>query len=193
MWLTWLLIGGLLVAQPVTLQGRLTDEQVARAIARADKLRDPYVCIGRTAAGEFTVCLQGPEQRIGLEVALTKQAHRRLLVADVSAEVRAQTWTMVVRPNQPALVDGRPVRTPLAEDLRLQLRGHPEVSVRPLTATQVPVAWDNAIGVTLNGQGLTATFDAPTLPAGDLDVVITVEGAIDRRYVLSQSARAQIR
>jgi hypothetical protein len=62
-----------------------------------------------------------------------------------------------------------------------------------LNAAPIPVAWDNAVGVTLKGQGLTATFDPSTLPAGDLDVVIIVEGGTERRYLLSQSARARIR
>ena len=193
MWLNRLFVAGLLVASAAPLQGSLTDQQVARAIDRADKLTDPYVCVGRTAAAEFSVCIQGPEQRIGLAAALAKRAHRRFRPADASADLKAQTWTIVVRPNQPALVDGRPVRAPLAEDLTLQLRGHAEQSVRPLNVARTQVAWDNAVGVTLKGGGLTATFDASTLPAGDLDVVIIAEGDSERRYVLSQSARAQIR
>jgi hypothetical protein len=193
MWFSRLFVAGLLVVSAAPLQGSLTDQQVARAIDRADKLTDPYVCVGRAAAGEFIVCIQGPEQRIGLAVALAKQAHRRFRPADASADLKAQTWTIVVRPNQPALVDGRSVRTPLAEDLTLQLRGHAESSVRPLNAARIPFAWDNAVGVTLKGQGITATFDASTLLAGDLDVVIMAEGGIERRYVLSQSVRAQIR
>lgn len=193
MWLNRLLVAGLLVASAAPLQGSLTDQQVARAIDRADRLTDPSVCVGRTAAAEFSVCIQGPEQRIGLAAALAKRAHRRFRPADASADLKALTWTIVVRPNQPALVDGRSVRTPLAEDLTLQSRGRVELSVRPLKAAPIPVAWDNAVGVTLKGQGLTATFDPSTLPAGDLDVIIIVEGGTERRYLLSQSARARIR
>jgi hypothetical protein len=193
MWLNRLLVAGLLVANAAPLQGSLTDQQVARAIDRADRLTDPYVCVGRTAAAEFSVCIQGPEQRIALAAALAKRAHRRFRPGDASADLKALTWTIVVRPNQPALVDGRSVRTPLAEDLTLQSRGRVELSVRPLNAAPIPVAWDNAVGVTLKGQGLTATFDRSTLPAGDLDVVIIAEGGTERRYLLSQSARAQIR
>jgi hypothetical protein len=195
MWFNRLLFTalGLFLANAAPLQGPLTDQQVARAIARADKLTDPYVCVGRSVAAEFSVCIQGPEQRIGLAAALAKQARRRFRPADASADLRAQTWTIVVRPNQPALVDGRPVHTPPAEDLRLQLRGHPETAVRPLNAARIPVAWDNAVGVTLKGQGLMATLDASTLPAGDLDMVVIAEGRTERLYVLSESARAQIR
>jgi hypothetical protein len=193
MWLNRLFVAGLLVASAAPIQGSLTDQQVARAIDRADRLTDPYVCVGSTAAAEFSVCLQGPEQRIGLAAAVAKRAHRRFRPADASADLKARTWTIVVRPNQPALVDGRPVRTPLAEDLTLQLRGHSESPVRPLNAARFQVAWDNAVGVTLKGRGLTATFDASMLPAGDLDVVIIAEGDTERRYVLSRSARAQIR
>jgi hypothetical protein len=193
MCLNRLLVAGLLVASAAPLQGSLTDQQVARAIDRADRLTDPSVCVGRTAAAEFSVCIQGPEQRIGLAAALAKRAHRRFRPADASADLKALTWTIVVRPNQPALVDGRSVRTPLAEDLTLQSRGRVELSVRPLKAAPIPVAWDNAVGVTLKGQGLTATFDPSTLPAGDLDVIIIVEGGTERRYLLSQSARARIR
>ena len=193
MWLNRLLVAGLLVASAAPRQGSLTDQQVARAIERADKLKDPYVCVGRTAAAEFSVCIQGPEQRIGLAAALAKRAHRRFRPAEASDDLKALTWTVVVRPNQPALVDGRSVRTPFAEELTLQSRGRVEVSVRPLTAARIPVTWDNAVGVTLKGQGLTASFDASTLPAGDLDVVITTEGGTERRYGLSRSARAQIR
>jgi hypothetical protein len=192
MWLNRLLVAGLLVANAAPRQGSLTDPQVARAIDRANRLTEPYVCIGRTAAAEFSVCIQGPEQRIGLAAAVAKRAHRRFGPADASADLKALTWTIVVRPNQPALVDGRSVRTPLAEDLTLQFRGV-ELSVRPLNAARIPVTWDNAVGVTLKGQGLTATFDASTLPAGDLDVVIMAEGDTERRYALSRSARAQIR
>jgi hypothetical protein len=193
MWLNRLLVAGLLVANAAPRQGSLTDPQVARAIDRANRLTEPYVCIGRTAAAEFSVCIQGPEQRIGLAAAVAKRAHRRFGPADASADLKALTWTIVVRPNQPALVDGRSVRTPLAEDLTLQFRGRVELSVRPLNAARIPVTWDNAVGVTLKGQGLTATFDASTLPAGELDVVIMAEGGTERRYALSRSARAQIR
>jgi len=193
MWLNRLFIAGLLVANAAPLQGSLTDQQVTRAIARADKLTDPSVCIGRTVAGEFDVCIQGPEQRIALTAALAKQAHRRFRLEDVSADLRADTWTLVVRPNQPALVDGRSVRTPLAKDLALQVQGHPELSVQPISARRVPIAWDNAIGVTLKGQGLAATFDVSTLPAGDVDVVIIAENASEHSYALTQAARARIR
>jgi hypothetical protein len=193
MWLNRLLAAGLLAANAAPLQGSLTDQQVARAIDRADRLTDPYVCVGRTAAAEFSVCIQGPEQRISLAAAVAKRAHRHFRPADASGDLKALTWTIVVRPNQPALVDGRSVRTPLAEDLTLQFRGRVELSVRPLNAARIPVTWDNAVGVTLKGQGLTATFDASTLPAGDVDVVIIAEGGTERRYGLSQSARAQIR
>jgi hypothetical protein len=193
MWLNRLFVAGLLAASAAPLQGSLTDQQVARAIDRANRLTDPYVCVGRAAAAEFSVCIQGPEQRIGLAAALAKRSHRRFRPADVSADLKASTWTIVVRPNQPALVDGRSVRTPLAEDLTLQFRGRAGLSVRPLSAAPFPVAWDNAVGVTLKGQGLTATFDPSTLPAGDLDVVVIADGGTERRYLVSQSARAQIR
>jgi hypothetical protein len=193
MWLSRLFVAGLLVATAAPRQGSLTDQQVARAISRADRLSDPYVCVGRSAATEFSVCIQGPEQRIGLAATLAKRARRRFRPADASADLKARTWTIIVRPNQPALVNGRSVRTPLAEDLVLQPRGQAELSIRPVNAARIPVAWDNAVGVTLKGQGLTATFDASALPEGDLDVVIIAEGGTERRYVLSQSARAQIR
>lgn len=193
MWLNRVVVASLLVANAAPLQGPLTDQQVARAIDRADKLTNPYVCVGRAVAPEFLVCIQGPEQRVGLAAAVAKQAHRRLRPADVPADARAQTWTIVVRPSQPALVDGRPVRTPLAEDLTLQVHGHSEVLVRPVNAARTTVTWDNAIGVALKGQGLTATFDASMLPPGDLDVVIVEDGGTERRYLLAQSARGQIR
>jgi hypothetical protein len=193
MWLNQLFVAGLLLASAALIQGSLTDQQIARAIDRADRLTDPYVCVGLTRPAEFSVCIQGPQQRIGLAAALAKRAHRPFRPADASADLKARTWTIVVRPNQPALVDGRSVRTPLAEDLTLQLRGHAEVSVRSLNTAQIQVVWDNAVGMTLKGQGLTATFDASMLPAGDLDVVIAAEGGNERRYPLSRSARARIR
>ncbi len=75
----------------------------------------------------------------------------------------------------------------------LQVRGHPDLSVRPLNAATVPVAWDNAVGVVVKGQGLRATLDASTLPPGDLDVVIVEDVGTERRYLLAQAARSQIR
>jgi hypothetical protein len=191
MWLNRLFVIGLLAAYAAPLQSTLSDQQVDRAIARADKLTDRNVCVGQTKAGEFSVCLQGPEQRIGVVATLAKQAHRRFRLADVTADLKAQTWTVVVRPGEPALIDGRPVRSPLAQDLSLELRGHPEVSLPHLNAVPVPVSWDNAIGVSLKGQGLRTTIDPSTLPGGDLDVVIITDGD-QRRYVLSQSSRAKI-
>lgn len=191
MWLNRLFVVGLFAANAAPLQGTLSNQQVDRAIARADRLTDRYVCVGRTKAGEFSVCLQGPEQRIGVVATLAKQAHRHFRPANVTADLKAQTWTVVVRPGEPALIDGRPVRTPLAENLTLELRGHPEVSLPPLNALQVPVSWDNAVGVSLKGQGLRATIDPSTLPGGDLDVIIITDGD-QRRYLLSQSSRAQI-
>src|SRR5262249_26663542 len=159
MWLMWLVAVSLLGASQSDVQEPLTDKQVARVIDRADKLRDPYVCVGRPVAPEFLVCIQGPEQRVALAAVVAKQAHRRLRPADVPADARSRTWSIVVRPSQPALVDGHPVHTALAEGLTLQVRGHPELSLRPLSVVPVPVSWDNAIGVTLAGQGLSATFD----------------------------------
>jgi hypothetical protein len=193
MWLTPFVFASLLAIAEAPLQGSLTDQEVARAIARAGKLAERDVCVGRPAAGEFSVCVQGPEQRIASVAVLARQAHRRLRSGDVSAELKALTWTIDVRPNQPALVDGRPVRTPLAEALTLHLRGHQETPIQPVAAEPIPVTWDNAIGRTLTGQGLTATFDPSTLPAGDLDVVVVAAGGSERRYVLTRLARSQVR
>jgi hypothetical protein len=193
MWLNRHVVASLLAANASLSQGPLTDQQVARVIDRAAKLTDPDVCVGRATAPEFLICIQGPEQRVAVAAAAAKQTHQRLRPADVPTEARAQTWTIVVRPSQPALIDGRPVRTPLAEDLTLRAQGQPELLVRPLRAARFPVAWNNAIGVVLKGQGLTATFDASTLPPGDLDVVIVEEGGTERRYLLARSARARIR
>ena len=193
MWIGRLFLATLLLVHAGQIQESLTDQQVARAIARADRLADPTVCVGRNVPEEFSVCIQGPEQRVSLAAALAKQARSRLRPADVSADLKARTWTIVVRPNRPGLVNGRPVRTPLAEDLTLQVRGRPEVSLGLLNTVRVPVSWDNAVGVELKGQGLTATLDASGLPTGDLDVVVIAEGGEQRRYVLSQSARARIR
>jgi hypothetical protein len=170
----------------------LTDQQVGRAIARSDKLTDRYVCIGSDAAGEFSVCVQGPEQRIGVAAMAAKQAHRRLRPEDIPAAVRAQSWTVVIRPNPPALVDGRPVRAPLAESVTLQSRDQPDTAVKPVNSARFPVAWNNALGVTLTGQGLTATFETPALSEHDLQIVVGAEGGLERRYILSEGHRLRI-
>jgi hypothetical protein len=56
----------------------LDDKEVARAIDQANRLTDPTVCIGTNAAGEFSVCIQGPEQRIGAAALMAKRTRRRL-------------------------------------------------------------------------------------------------------------------
>jgi hypothetical protein len=103
------------------------------------------------------------------------------------------TWTVVVRPTRPALVDGRPVRTPFAEDLTIKSSEQPEQLVRLRTLARVSVAWDNAVGVELKGQGLTATLDPSELPGSDLDVIVTSAEGSEHRYVLSQPSRDRIR
>jgi hypothetical protein len=180
------------VATPAPGQEPLTDQQVARVIGRADKMKDSSICIGRAAAPDFRICLQGPEQRIVLATAIAKQEHHRLQPADVPAEVRAHTWSIIARPGQPALVNGRPVRTALAENLTVQVPGHPELSVKALDVAPLAVSWGNAVGVAVKGQGLTASVDASTLPPGDLDIVIVEDSGTARRYGLAQSVRAQI-
>jgi hypothetical protein len=57
----------------------------------------------------------------------------------------------------------------------------------------VSVAGFYAVGVTLRSQGLTVLLDPTTLPTGSLEFVVTTEGGPERRYVLSESNRAQIR
>jgi hypothetical protein len=107
--------------------------------------------------------------------------------------MKARTWTVVVRPNRPALVDGRPVRTPFAEDLTIKSSEHPEQSVRLRNLARVSIAWDNAVGVELKGQGLTASIDPSELPGSDLDVIVTGPQGSEYRYVLSQASRDRIR
>jgi hypothetical protein len=170
----------------------LTDQEVARAIARADRLPEQSVCVGRAAAGHYNVCFQGPEQRIGAAATLAKESRTRLRPADVSVDMKARTWTVVVRPNRPALVDGRPVRTPFAEDLTIKSIEQPEKSMRPRNLSRVAVTWDNAVGVELKGQGLTATIEPSELPGSDLDVIVTAAGGSEHRYVLSQASRDRI-
>ena len=192
MWLTWLFVAGLAAAGGAPLQRSLTD-QVESALGSVERPTDPGVCVGRMVPGEFSVCIQGPEQRIALAAAVAKQARRRLRSAYVSAELKAREWSVVVRPNAPALVDGRPVRTPLAQEVSVQVHDHPEQAVLPLKTVPLPVEWGNAIGVTLKGQGLTAMFHIPMLPEGDLDIVIVTAGRTERRYAVPRSTRAQIR
>jgi len=192
MWLNRLVVGGFLLAYAIPAQGPLTDQQVARAIDRAGKETDPYACVGRATVPDFRICLQGPEQRIISVATKAKELRRRLRPTDVPAEVKAQTWTIVVHPSQPALVNGRPMRSALVQDLTMQGAGHPELSVKPLTVAPLPVTWDNAIGVALKGQGLTATVDPSMLPPGDLEIVVVEDTGTTRRYQLTESVRAQI-
>jgi hypothetical protein len=84
------------------------------------------------------------------------------------------------------------MRSALAEDLTVQSVGHPELSVKPLTVAALPVSWDNAIGVALKGQGLTATVDPSKLPPGDLEIVVVEDTGTTRRYQLTESMRVQI-
>jgi hypothetical protein len=187
-----LLLALVLWVIPASARSQLTDQQVARAIARGERLPDQSVCIGSDAAGGFSVCVQGPEQRIALEAAVARQAHRRLRPEDVSADVRMESWTVVVRPSPPALVDGRPVRAPRADAVTLQSRDNPGTAMKPVKTTPIPMSWKNAVGVTLSSQGLTATFETSNLPEHDLEVVVTGDGGLERRYALSEGARQQI-
>jgi hypothetical protein len=191
-WLNRLAVVGILVAAQAQGQEPLTDQQVARVIDRAAKMKDSSICVGRAAAPDFSICLQGPEQRIVVATAIAKQEQHRLRPADVPADVRAHTWSIIVRPGKPALVNGSPVRSALATDLTLQVAGHAELSVKTLTAAPLAVTWDNAVGVAVKGQGLKVSVDASTLPPGDLDIVIAEDSGTARRYLLTQSLRAQI-
>jgi len=187
-----LLLALVLWTIPASAWSQLTDQQVARAIARGERLPDSSLCIGSNVAGEFSVCVQGPEQRIALEAAVAKQAHRRLRPEDVPADVRTPSWTVVIRPNPPALVDGRPVRAPHADDVTLQSRDNPATAMKPVKTVPIPMAWKNAVGLTLTSQGLTATFETDNLPEHDLEIVVTGDGGLERRYILSEGARQQI-
>jgi hypothetical protein len=177
---------------PASAWSQLTDKEVARAIARGERLPDNSVCVGSDAPGEFNVCVQGPEQRIALAAAVARQAKRRLRPEEVPAEWRTASWTVVIRPNPPGLVDGRPVRAPRADAVRLQSRDHPDTATSPIKTEPVPMSWKNAVGVTLTGQGLTATFDTRNVPEHDLEIVVTGAGGLERRYMLSEAARQQI-
>jgi hypothetical protein len=176
-----------------TADAQLSPREVSEAIGRARKATTPPVCLGRNVAGDFLVCIQGPEQRIEAAAVLAKQTHRRFRAEDVPDDMKARTWFVVVRPIQPGLVDGRPVRTPEAESLRVLPRQPQATPITLLNVTRVPYSWDNAVGVTLRSQGLTALLDPTMLPPGSLEFVVTTEGGPERRYVLSESNRAQIR
>jgi len=191
-WLNRLVVVGVLVATAAQGQEPLTDQQVARVIDRAAKMKDSSICVGRAAAPDFSICLQGPEQRVVVATAIAKQEHHRLRPADVPADVRAHTWSIIVRPGKPALLNGQPVRSAFAQNLMVQVPGHPELSARPLDVAPLAVTWGNAVGVTVKGQGLTATVDASTLAPGDLEIVIIEDSGTSRRYGLAQSARSQI-
>jgi hypothetical protein len=64
--------------------------------------------------------------------------------------------------------------------------------MKPVNTARVPVAWNNALGVTLTGQGLTATFEPPNPPEHDLQIVVGAEGGLERRYLLSAGAHQRI-
>jgi hypothetical protein len=157
-WIVSIYATGVLLTVAALSAGQLSEKDVRRAIGRAEKLVDPTVCLGSSAPGEFTVCLQGPEQRIAVAAALAKQARRDFRAEDVSDEFKAPTWVIYVRPNAPALVDGQSVRTSPANDLRLQSHDASDIpAVRPGRVTPTAYTWDNAVGVGVTGQGLTAT------------------------------------
>jgi hypothetical protein len=177
-----------------TADTQMSAREVSQAIARAGKAASPPVCVGRSVAGDFMVCIQGPEQRIEAAALLAKQNHRRFKAEDVPDEMKARTWFVIVRPNQPGLVDGRPVRTPEAESLQVLPANQPEATpIAPLNVMRVPYSWDNAVGVTLRSQGLTALIDSTILPSGSLEFVVRTESGPERRYVLSETDRAHVR
>src|SRR5262245_24148416 len=96
-----LVLGGsaatqLLVAQqteqPLPQEGgqplaQLTDKEVSQAIDKGPKEKVPSVCVGKPVPGEFTVCFQGPEQRIGVAASMAKQAQRKLRPADIASDM----------------------------------------------------------------------------------------------------------
>jgi hypothetical protein len=187
-----LLVVLVLAGIPASAQKQLTDQQVSRAIARGEKQPDTSVCIGSDAAGEFSVCVQGPEQRIALAAAVAKQAHSRLRPEEVPGDWRTPSWTVVIRPNPPGLVDGRPVRAPRVEKAMLQSPDQPGTAMNPIKTAPIPMSWKNGVGLTVTGQGLTATFGTAGLPEHDLEVVVTGDGGLERRYILRDAARQQI-
>ena len=172
----------------------LTDKEVSQAIDKASKQQVTSVCVGKAVPGEFTICFQGPEQRIWVATTMAKQAKRKLRSADIADDLKSRTWLVVVRPNRPGLVEGQPTRTPSPEEVSLNRPGQAQTgSIKPLSVSRVTFEWDNARGVTLRGEGLSATFDPAPLPLGDVEVMVSIEGSGERRYILSDAERSQVR
>jgi len=172
---------------------QLTDKEVSQAIDKGPKEKVPSVCVGKAVPGEFTVCFQGPEQRIGLAASMAKQAQRKLRPADIASDMKARTWLVVVRPNAPGLVEGQPIRTPIPDQVSLSPGQSKTESIKPLNVSRVTFEWDNARGVKLRGEGLSATFDPASLPLGAIEIVVSLEGSGERRYVLSDAERSQVK
>jgi hypothetical protein len=172
----------------------LSDKEVSQAIDKGPKQQVTSVCVGKAVPGEFTICFQGPEQRIWVAATSAKQAQRKLRPADIADDLRIRTWLVVVRPNRPGLVEGQPTRTPSPEEVSLNRVGQAQTgSIKPLRVSRVTFEWDNARGVTLRGEGLSATFDPAPLPLGDVEVMVSIEGSGERRYVLTDAERSQVR
>jgi hypothetical protein len=73
-------------------------------------------------------------------------------------------------------------------------RAEPEApAIEPLSVAQTEHTWENAVGRSLKGQGVTATYDQASLPAGVLEIVVRTENDSARRYLLSVAARQRIR
>jgi hypothetical protein len=184
-------IGGVILgAQSAT----LTDQQVADAIAHQREATNGIVWEGHAVSGAFRVGVIGPMTSIGITAAAATKQFKPFTVADVAADARQLRWTLSVVPAKPGSVGGNWTVSAPVNEVLLQRHGVTDIAdvIRPISTTFTPETWSNAMGAKFEGRGAIAVFDATTLPAGDLDIVI-VTSANPRRYELPAKDRAKVR
>jgi hypothetical protein len=114
-------------------------------------------------------------------------------LADVTDELRENTWMVFAAPTKPVLDQGTWHVTPEAKEALFQPSGQKDVPViRPVRLTVEPTSWANALGAKFVSAGFTAFFNPDDMPPGPLDLIILTSGR-EQRYILKESERLQIR
>jgi hypothetical protein len=122
----------------------------------------------------FTVVAQGPYGRIVDAAASATRKYMPFATEQVTPEMRAPTITVgvqqqvekvsnIVYPVEHVIIRG------------VNDRGDPGPPVQPIQKQDLSSTYQNALGAKIETKGLMATFDAKSLPPGELQILVIIE------------------
>lgn len=131
---------------------------------------------------DFIVTIRGPVARIARAAREARVAFRPFSAADVTDDMASDLVTFTAMPAAPAITGQGVSMAPRATGILLSARNRrdPAAAVRPLRSDPLAIEW-SARGRTYSGQGMVAYFAREMFPAGQFDVLVTVDSTAEPR------------